>query len=79
MLIMLDILSFVASRVETPCDELRDALKYVHLQLNGSYAARTLFCLRHHRELLHSVERNTLYSLLRALFFPISSASYVRP
>jgi glycosyltransferase involved in cell wall biosynthesis len=79
MLLMLDILSFVASRVEAPGEELRSALEYVRLQLNGTYAARTLFCLRHHRELLHSVERNTLYSLLRALFFPISSASYVRP
>lgn len=43
-----------------------------------SYLRLTGFCLRHHRELLHTNEGGVLYSLCRALFFPISSAAYVR-
>ena len=78
MLLMQEILSFVASRQPVVSYELHDALCYVSLQLNGNYLQRTLFCMRHHKALLHSVESNTVYSLLRALFFPISSAVYVR-
>jgi hypothetical protein len=82
MQLMRDLLDYVVKQegaLTRPCEELTAAREYVRLQLEGSYVQRTLFCLRHHRELLHSVERNTLYSILRALFFPISSASYVRP
>ena len=81
MLLMRDLLDFVAERGGAsvrPSGELTAAREYVRLQLEGSYVRRTLFCLRHHRALLHAVEPNTLYSLLRALFFPVSSAAYVR-
>ena len=81
MQLMRDLLDYVVKQggdVVRPCEELTSAREYVRLQLEGSYVQRTLFCLRHHRALLHAVEPNTLYSLLRALFFPVSSAAYVR-
>lgn len=81
MLLMRDLLDYVAEQggdLVHPSDELKAAREYVWLQLVGTYVQRTLFCLRHHRALLHAVEPNRLYSLLRALFFPVSSASYVR-
>lgn len=81
MLLMRDLLNYVAEQgreLKRPCDELKEAREYVRLQLEGTYLQRTLFCLRHHRALLHAVEPNRFYSLLRALFFPVSSACYVR-
>lgn len=81
MFLMRDLLDYVAEREgdsTRSCGELAAAREYVRLQLEGSYVQRTFFCLRHHHALLHAVEPNRLYSLLRALFFPVSSASYVR-
>lgn len=59
-------------------DETRAYLKLFGKDGIISYIRRTLFCLAHHRQLLHAVEKNTAYSMARALFFPISSAVYVR-
>ena len=81
MNLMRDLLDYVRQspgNLVRPCEELTSAREYVRLQLEGNFVQRTLFCLRHHRHLLHTVEPNVLYSILRGLFFPVSSASYVR-
>lgn len=59
-------------------DETRRYLKLFGKDGIIAYIRRTLFCLRHHNQLLHAVEKNAAYSMARALFFPISSAVYVR-
>lgn len=71
---VLDALPYNNSTVE----ETRQYLRLFGKDGIAAYMKRTLFCLKHHRQLLHAVEKNTTYSMARALFFPISSAVYVR-
>lgn len=43
-----------------------------------SYIKLTLICIKNRSELFHTVEPNTLLTLLRAIYFPISCSDYFR-
>lgn len=78
MTVMQELLGYVAENSMNDCPKRDEAMRYVSIQLHGTYLQSTMFCLRHHRRLLHAVEPSWAYSIMRALFFPISSAVYVR-